>query len=384
MQMLQAFRYILPTVFFGYCVVANIGFLTHETGADAAQDTPLEGSVMSGGLTAGIDGLYKAKLPHVDLSVGVVGVSRYLVLGQGRPGVLTGQGNWLFTGEETRVLSERSVDMAAALTHITQTRDTLAASGVQLVVVPVPAKIDVYRDKAPDPEFPEAMAQVYAGFVAQLTAAAIPTIETRAGLIAGRAEGDVFFATDTHWTPQGAAVVAQAVAASGLIDPGTMSYTAQPQAPADLIGDLVAYVTTDAMAPLVGLGPVAVTPYLATETGAETADAGLDDLFGASASDIVLVGTSYSANAHWSFAEALKIALGRDVVNVAKEGLGPWKPMQAFLTSDLLQDSPPAVVIWEFPVRYLSDPSTWTDTPEAKPEAATSASGTAIGGSSDG
>jgi alginate O-acetyltransferase complex protein AlgJ len=90
-----------------------------------------------------------------------------------------------------------------------------------------------------------------------------------------------------------------------------------------------------------------------------TSDDVATDLFGAGGADVVLVGTSYSANADWSFVEVLKTALGRDVLNYAEQGQGPARPMLAYLASPDVQDAPPQVVIWEFPIRYLADPTIW-------------------------
>ena len=84
--------------------------------------------------------------------------------------------------------------------------------------------------------------------------------------------------------------------------------------------------------------------------------AGAFDLFGTDTpASIALVGTSYSANPRWSFEAALKLALQEDVINHAEEGQGPVAPMHAFLER-VDPVAPPPVVIWEFPVRYLSDP----------------------------
>ena len=35
--------------------------------------------------------------------------------------------------------------------------------------------------------------------------------------------------------------------------------------------------------------------------------------------------------------------------------------MLDYLASDEVRDAPPALVIWEFPVRYLTDPTIWGD-----------------------
>ncbi len=51
-----------------------------------------------------------------------------------------------------------------------------------------------------------------------------------------------------------------------------------------------------------------------------------------------------------------------DVVNLAREGDGPFAPMAEFLSSGELKRLSPKLVIWEIPERYLVQPddTTWT------------------------
>jgi alginate O-acetyltransferase complex protein AlgJ len=67
----------------------------------------------------------------------------------------------------------------------------------------------------------------------------------------------------------------------------------------------------------------------------------------------VLIGTSYSANEKWNFAGALKQYTGRDLLNLAEAGKGPFIPMRQWLQND--GDKQPGLqrVLWEIPVRYL-------------------------------
>ena len=58
------------------------------------------------------------------------------------------------------------------------------------------------------------------------------------------------------------------------------------------------------------------------------------------------------------------------LLNLAEEGKGPIAPMRAFLQSDTLRDTPPEVVIWEFPVRYLGQTKLWDPEPAATAEEA--------------
>ena len=167
-----------------------------------------------------------------------------------------------------------------------------------------------------------------------------------------------FVTTDTHWTVTGASAVAQALAATGTIAPGNAGYAPQRAAPVQRTGDLVRFVTTDRLAPMVGLGPVTIAPLTATAPPAAAGTVALD-IFGGGGGGgggVDLVGTSYSANADWSFVPALQLALDRDVINHAQEGRGPFAPMEDYLRA-LDPLAAPEAVIWEIPVRYLTDPA---------------------------
>jgi alginate O-acetyltransferase complex protein AlgJ len=350
----KASRYVLPVLFLGYGVYGNIElFRTGQTQVDTSAD------LLSGKVTIQIDHLYKSDLPHREGAVGLVGAVRYALMGEGRKGVLTGEDGWLFTAEEARVMEDT---LTAEVARIVVIRDQLAAAGVTLVMVPVPAKSDIHAETADFPGVSAEMAARYDAFQIELAKAGIVSVETRAPLLNAKSEGPAFFATDTHWTIAGADAVAKAVAdtltAKGLsAEPAV--FTVQPETAQDFTGDLVSFVTSDELAPVVGLAPETVTPFVAI---AETTEISAGDLFGGAISGgIALVGTSYSANPRWSFAEALKVAIGADVVNFAAEGQGPARPMLAWLKSADFRNAPPSVILWEFPVRYLADPSIWDE-----------------------
>ncbi|NJM82191.1 MAG: hypothetical protein HC844_06575 [Tabrizicola sp.] len=349
-------RFVLPVAFFGYAAVVNLGFAEFAGPKSlASADALLKGEV-----TANLDSVYRKSLPHREPAIGVIGAIRYLAVGEGRKGVVAGEDGWLFTAEEIRVMPE---PLAVPLERVAGLRDRLAEAGVTLVLVPVPGKLDVYADEASLAEA-QAITALYDGFLAGLEKAEIPALDTRATLRTVAADRPAFFRTDTHWTTDGARAVAEGLAASGLLPKGEDAFDVLPEKPRSFTGDLVSFVTTDSIAPYLGLAPEEATPYTATLR----ADGDAVDIFGGAATGgTVLVGTSYSANPTWSFAEALKIALGTDVINFAEEGQGPVRPMLSYLASDSFRDAPPTVVIWEFPVRYLSDPAIWE--PKAREEA---------------
>jgi alginate O-acetyltransferase complex protein AlgJ len=229
--------------------------------------------------------------------------------------------------------------------------------------VPLPAKADIYREHLADIPLPEELSTLYTSFRSALADDGIKTVDARPSILASKDKGAVFLQTDTHWTPLGAEVTAAAVGQAIGQEFATTQYHVADAAPVPRQGDLSKFIVSGPLALSLGLGPETVTPREAQAQG----DAGGLDLFGDKAIPVALVGTSYSANEQWSFAESLKAALGTDVLNVAEEGLGPVAPMRKYLASDTLRDAPPKLVIWEFPIRYLENRKLW-DAPASKAE----------------
>ena len=343
-SILKASRFLLPVAFLGYATVVNLGYARFPDRAD------LGDNLLSGGPTAKVESLYRQSLPHRESAIGAMGALRYLALGEGRKGVLTGKDGWLFTAEEVRPLTD---DLDATLSRIDRIRDRLEQAGAQLVIVPVPGKLDVQVAHG-DPATAQGIATLYDAFLAGLRERRIDTLDARAALRLDAEWRAAFFRTDTHWTPRGAEGVARALAGSGLVTRGDTDFAVRTAPETRFTGDLVSFITTDRFAPMLGLMPERATPYTAEATDSVT------DIFaGTQAGATLLIGTSYSANPTFSFAEALKLALGRDVLNLAVEGQGPARPMLDYLASDDFRTAPPRVVIWEFPVRYLTDPALW-------------------------
>lgn len=349
---------VLPLVFFSYAAIANLSFFQGDLPAIETE------AFAQGWVTSQIDTLYREALPHREPSVSFIGAARYALLGEGRKGVVVGTNrDWLFTNEETRQQSEADSPMQAAALHMAEVARTLEMQGITLVVVPLPTKVDIARNQFGNDDLAEYAHENYTMFLQALGGVGVTTVNTRPAFeAAGHSQ---FFATDTHWTSNMAGEVAVLVAASDPSMVGDTLFTKRDLQPEAFTGDLVSFITSDDLAPLVGLTPEVVVPFLAEADIAD--DGGNLDLFGDSSQfDAVLIGTSYSANPRWSFVESLKVALHRDVLNLAREGQGPVKPMRDFLQGDLpAMDAPPTFVIWEFPVRYLTDPTLW-DHPSEK------------------
>ena len=333
-----------PVAFFGYAVFANIALVQADVDGPGLDD------FVQGGFTKDVDTLYRANLPHREVAVSWVGAARYVLLNEGRKGVVAGEKGWLFTSEEYRAQDADALGLDTTVDWMVSVQAALAEMGSDLVIVPVPAKLDIDQAYAGDLAQAQAVAETYDRFMTELAAKGVTVVDTRPALVG---QSGMFFPTDTHWTSTGAATVAAQVAASGAIDLGTDTFIRTDLERVDFVGDLVSFVTSDDLGQVVGLKSETVTPYRA-EIGEQT---GQIDLFGNDGpAPLVLVGTSYSANPNWSFVEALKLNLRHDVLNYAEQGQGPVAPMHAYMASLDPVDAPP-VVIWEFPVRYLSDPS---------------------------
>lgn len=358
---------LLPTTFFGYALYANSALLMNaaspEAQASEAKDLSLS-YVIDGEATRDLDTLYKNELPHRAASVGLFGNARYALLGAGRKGVIVGEDGWFFSAEEFKNVS--SADIAAAVDRIAEVQRDLNARGIRLVLAPLPAKSDIYAEEVPSLVRGPAMAETYNAFAAALKDRGIVTADTRPALLAAKPFGEVFLKSDTHWSPSGAKATAEAVQTSlqvaGIALPAE-SVTAQWQTPVSLWGDLTKFVTSPDYAPTVGLTQESVPIYRTTvNAAADGADIFGDD----TAVPVMLVGTSYSANENWSFADFLRQSLRADVVNVAKEGLGPGVPMMDLLAGVALDETTPTVVVWEFPIRYLGTKTLWQRDGDAK------------------
>ena len=344
--------FVLPAMFLGYAVVANYEFLT-GLGRDIAEMPKSASAYLSGEAATQIDSYYKKIMPHRLPSIDAMGAARYLAFREGRPGVVVGEDGWLFSREEFEATLQRTPDLAEAAAGVSAIRDQLAAQGIELVVVPLPAKADIYGEHVGYAAIPDDLERLYGDFLALLDREGVRAVDTRPALLDARAGGPLFLTTDTHWTPRGAEVVADAVGAA--LGRGDAVYTIADTAPVTREGDLSKFIVTGGLAPLVGLGPETIVPRAASAP----TDAAPTDIFGPSSIPYALVGTSYSANEQWSFGESLKVALGADVLNLAEEGKGPIAPMRSVLAGDTLRDSPPSTVIWEFPIRYLGQPRLW-------------------------
>jgi alginate O-acetyltransferase complex protein AlgJ len=237
-------------------------------------------------------------------------------------------------------------------------RDTLKAHGVELVVAILPAKTRLYRQYLPPERQPSNVHQtLYERIHRDLQQAQIKAPSLLEPMLKANHQHPVFLSTDTHWSPWGAESVAKALSdfikeqSLALVDTKTFSTEVIEKKPHQ--GDLLNYLPLspwfDFMNPFTDTIEVKKTTEQAREDVTHTEAA----LFADTHIAVTLVGSSYSANPLWHFAGALTQHLGTDLLNLAQEGQGPLRPIQAYIQSDEFKNHPPKLVIWEFPERYL-------------------------------
>lgn len=296
---------------------------------------------------------FDAASPLLAPSRTVWGLIDSVLFGQGRPGVLIGSDGWLYSREEYATVGDAPAAIERWAERIALVRDTLAQQGATLVVAPVPSKASIVSAHAPAP-LPAAAAARYDLLLSELHERGVIVSDLRAAL---RSLGDdraAFLRTDTHWTPAGAAAATRAVAATlrahtpfdGMDASG---FETTLGAPAPHWGDLTVFLDLGPLLSTLGPAP----DLLAVPQTVSLAAPG-SDLFAVVEVPVVLVGTSYSADPSWNTVGSLREALGSDVLDAALSGLGPWEPMRRYLEGEALRATPPRVVVWEIPERYLT------------------------------
>jgi alginate O-acetyltransferase complex protein AlgJ len=315
------------------------------------------GSIFSGEWMSAYQQDYELESPVRDLGLEIWGSLRFGLFREGLPGVVVGEQGMLFTAEEFTALPHAR-DEAARVREVAAFVAAVAAElerqGVDLVVMPLPAKARLYRRYLGRYGFPPEAEERYQKFLSALDAAGVDEVGLKEVLADSHDRGvEIFLRTDTHWTPAGAELAAVALgehvsAARYLEDTPTRSFHVDFGEERPYEGDLLSFIPLGPFR-----GQLQPAPDLIRRFELHSGPAPGLGLFDTAAVPVVLVGTSYSAGAAWGFDAFLQVALQAEVLNLAEEGRGPFVPMVAYLDSDTLHEAPPQLVIWEIPERYL-------------------------------
>ncbi|HLD68826.1 MAG TPA: alginate O-acetyltransferase [Pseudomonas sp.] len=325
---------------------------------------PPDGKVLQGQWAKAFESHYDEAFPIKRLGTNLWAALDYRVFGEGRPGVVLGREDWLYSDEEFKPVANDQQQIQDNWALIEGVRNRLAERNIELVLAILPAKARLYPEYFGEVTPAALHDDLYQRFQAHAQQAGLLAPDLLAPLQRAKQGGDVFLRTDTHWTPRGAEVVAQqlstSIRRSAPLEAEPQAFVTEPIASEAYQGDLTRFLPLDPLFTELLPPPDQLQPR---KTRPVEDDAASDDdaLFGAAQVPVVLVGTSYSANPRWNFAGALRQALGSDLVNHAEDGHGPLLPMLKYLQSDELKAAPPQLVIWEFPERYLPLTSDFSD-----------------------
>ncbi|MBF8744717.1 alginate O-acetyltransferase [Pseudomonas putida] len=312
-------------------------------------------TLLNGKLAKAAETHYDEQFPIKRLGTNLWAALDFKLFNEGRPGVVLGREQWLFSDEEFKPTAGAEQLMQENLALIQGVRDTLRKHGSQLVLAIVPAKARVYAEYLGKEQPASLHDDLYNQFHAQARQANVFAPDLMAPLEQAKARGQVFLRTDTHWTPMGAEVAAQALAEAvgrqKMLSGEPQAFVTDAGKTAPYKGDLTNFLPLDPL--FSDLLPPPDSLQQRSTRPAEGNEAGGDALFADTQIPVALVGTSYSANPHWNFLGALQQALHSDVANYAEDGHGPLLPMLKYLQSDAFKNAAPQVVVWEFPERYL-------------------------------
>jgi alginate O-acetyltransferase complex protein AlgJ len=132
---------------------------------------------------------------------------------------LRGQDGWAFLRQEIAHLGKGPLtkeSVAPAVTAISSWQKALAQKGVELVVLPIPAKAEIYPDKFMKGADPQALKGRLALLFTELQSNGVAAVDLAAALHERRAteapEDPSYCLRDAHWSPKTARLAAEKIA----------------------------------------------------------------------------------------------------------------------------------------------------------------------------
>ncbi len=335
----------------GFVLLGSVWIWGFRTPTPLPQDKP----ILTGQWASSFEKGFDTSLPLRNSGIAVWTALEFVAFGDAKVGALVGADGWLFTNEEFKFYPNEKTETQDKLERIVALNRRLKRQNITLLVALLPAKARAVAQHLGRYVLPSYTQNRYSSFRDSLLQAGILAPDLSRVLTRTAQDPELFLRTDTHWTPAGAKKVALALAQilkTLPLELPIQHFVSHPKQPQRYAGDLLKYLPLGIWSTL---GPPSDTlETWKTELAAEAQYAGSSgDLLGNSSVSVVLVGTSYSANLKWNFAGFLQEALQTEVLNVALEGKGPIIPMTDYLENAAFKESPPQLIIWEIPERFL-------------------------------
>lgn len=336
----------ISTIIFLALMFVGLGFvLVHLAGSGRTAIAPLVSwrNVLNGELTDTIDHMVGEGLPQTPALDSLAAGLSYRLLGDAGPQVRAGCTGWLFSTEELAETRAGDAALAQRVLIARQIRDQLSAAGIRLVVLPVRDKADLAGAQLCGLPVAEQARTRYAHWQKQSADLALDVVD-----MARDWPAPGFLRTDTHWNETGARhaadQVAQAITAQ--LGAGTDAITLKTGLPELKPGDLMRLAGLLESWRWSGPEPDSITPVSMTigRSGGL-----LDDV---SAPTVVLAGSSYSQRS--GFIDFLQDASRREVAQKSQDGSGFAGALLNILMNEPHILKQTRLVVWEFPVRALT------------------------------
>lgn len=310
--------------------------------------------VLTGTTAKHLESQLEKHMPAREGLISTANILRYIVLHGAGEQVQLGKENWLFLSDELRVYDHAQANMDARIALIGNAASALLQANVHLIVALVPDKSRIYENKLDSASRPAELLPRYNDTLAALQQAGVDAVDLATPLVSAAQKQEVYYRTDTHWNQVGAKVAADTISSNvkrstddlAKIDYVTQSVGAAKERPGDLIRLMGLEHAPDM------LRPASDNEIIVTTTRSQ-ADSG-ESLFGDSQVAVVLCGTSYSLRGN--FHGYLQQALSSEVLNTAKDGGGFLNSITAYLQDEAYRITPPRILIWEVPERFLQTP----------------------------
>ncbi len=309
-----------------------------------SSEQSVEGDIFNGERTRAWESSYDESSILSEWSKNLWAMLDYVLLHEGMKGVKVGENGWLFSNEEYELPSESRLN--DNIDFIQSTAKTLQKHDIELKIVLIPEKAEIYHRYAPQQHFRGK--HLRSEVTQSLDAIKVDYIDLFSVFYDHSDNSLLYLKTDTHWSPIGAKIAATTVA-NQLLSKGNTPYLSQLVETQELRGDLLNFIPVSPHFSTLGPSPDSLPLYTtAKESNNE------EDLFGEPAiPQLLLVGTSYSANPNWNFPGFLREAASQDLIDMSVEGEGPFQPMQSVLSDASLLDGGVKTIVWEIPIRYF-------------------------------
>lgn len=236
----------------------------------------------------------------------------------------------------------------------------LQANGTTLIYIPVPTRGLAMPDQLPqmarDYGFDADLATtVYVDVLRRLRGAKVVTADVRRAFRIAAKEAVPFFGTDPRLTPEGAQLMARAIAESlgqsdGFDAIPKSQFVTQTGTSTILPSDMRSKLQRHCM---INLPKVEAVSYVTTRTQAATLGTN-SSIFGEQVTTrsmkIALIGTDITGSPASNLAGFLSQATGLNVLQYSVEDGGSFAAMSSYLTSSAFQNERPAYLVWTNPV----------------------------------